>query len=108
MKEGRGCGNRQMVLLSRREARVIEGIEKHLAAPDAVAEFVREYHRLNREAARGAGDHKRELKAAIAALDRQCARPADAIADGLTWWESCISRSISRFTASSHRCWRPA
>jgi site-specific DNA recombinase len=43
------CKNRRTVGIDAIETCVLEGIEHHLAAPDLIAEFVREYHRAWRE-----------------------------------------------------------
>jgi site-specific DNA recombinase len=39
------CGNRCTVGVDILEKRILEGIEKQLASPDLIAEYVREYHR---------------------------------------------------------------
>jgi site-specific DNA recombinase len=39
------CGNRCTVGVDLLEKRVLEGLEKQLASPDLIAEYVREYHR---------------------------------------------------------------
>lgn len=45
MKETGLCDNRRTIAREAIEALVLKGIEEHLAAPELVDEYVREYHR---------------------------------------------------------------
>lgn len=60
------CDNRRTLAMTAIEARVLEGIEKQLAAPDLIAEYVREFHRvwneLQHSSARERADGERRLK----------------------------------------------
>ncbi|MGY3355097.1 hypothetical protein ACVWZK_001760 [Bradyrhizobium sp. GM0.4] len=46
MKETGLCDNKRMVPCTTVEAIVLKGIEEKLAAPEVIAEYVREYHRM--------------------------------------------------------------
>jgi len=65
------CNNKRTVSLDAVEKRIIEGIEKELAAPDAIAAYVTEYHRLARAKAKCAGTGKRRLERRLQDVDRE-------------------------------------
>jgi len=46
------------------EKLVFKGIEENLAAPDLVAEYVREYHRMSRELHSATAHQRRDLEKA--------------------------------------------
>jgi site-specific DNA recombinase len=73
------CDNRRTVGLESLENRVIRGLEEHLASPDLIAEYVREYHRawtsfrdstaqLRADLTKRLGSLKREIKRAVTAI----------------------------------------
>jgi site-specific DNA recombinase len=68
------CHNRRTVGLGAIERQVTEGIERHLAAPDLIAEYVSEFHRslreLNDSSARRRSDLRHRLASAEAAIKR--------------------------------------
>lgn len=76
------CDNRRLIRIEAIERRVIDGIETHLAAPEIVAEYVREYHRLCREQAGGFERERRALDRKIDQLAAECRNIVDMIAKG--------------------------
>ncbi len=56
--------NRQTVPREMIEKLVFKGIEENLAAPDLVAEYVREYHRMSRELHSATAHQRRDLEKA--------------------------------------------
>jgi site-specific DNA recombinase len=56
------CDNKRTVALDDIETRVIGGIEKHLASPDLIAEYVREYQRAWAKLRDSAGKRRAELQ----------------------------------------------
>jgi site-specific DNA recombinase len=60
------CDNRTTVAVEWIESTVIEGIEKQLAAPDLIAEYVREYHRAWTELRDTTGRRRAELTKELA------------------------------------------
>lgn len=76
------CSNRRTLARAEVEARVLEGLQTRLLAPDAVAEYVRAYHAAWQEAAAERRDRRQPLEKRIAELKRRCGRIVDATADG--------------------------
>jgi site-specific DNA recombinase len=60
------CENRRSVSLAMIEQLVLEGIEKHLAAPELVAEWVREFHRAWQELTHTQGKRREVLSRDLA------------------------------------------
>jgi site-specific DNA recombinase len=56
------CDNKRTVALDDIETRVIGGIEKHLASPDLIAEYVREYQRAWAKLRDSTGKRRAELQ----------------------------------------------
>lgn len=76
------CANNRTVRVPDLECRVLEGIKQRLLAPDAIAEFLAEYHaerkRLNAMMRRD----RQQIDKRLAILDRQISNIIDSIADG--------------------------
>jgi hypothetical protein len=64
------------------EDRVLTGIEAHLADPELVAEYVREYHRMSRELNSRAAGQLREIDKKLGNINGQISRLVEAIASG--------------------------
>lgn len=61
MKETGLCDNKRTVARAAIEDHVLKGIETHLGAPEIVAEYVREYHRVSRELNSRAEGRRRDI-----------------------------------------------
>ncbi|MEF2071920.1 recombinase family protein [Consotaella aegiceratis] len=76
------CTNNRTVRVPDLERRVLEGIKQRLLAPDAIAEFLTEYHaerkRLNAKLRRD----RHQIDKRLGILDRQISNIIDSIADG--------------------------
>ncbi|MEF2546398.1 recombinase family protein [Aurantimonas sp. E1-2-R+4] len=76
------CANNRTVRVPDLECRVLEGIKQRLLAPDAIAEFLAEYHaerkRLNAMMRRD----RHQINKRLGILDRQISNIIDSIADG--------------------------
>jgi hypothetical protein len=75
--EGQGCGNRRSIAVTMIEARVLEGIEKHLLAPELVAIYVREFHRAFTEQSAKERGRRAELERRLPRLAAECEATAD-------------------------------
>ncbi len=73
------CDNAIGVPRSVVEERVLAGIEKHLADPDLVAEYVAEYHRMSRELNSKAAGQIRAIEKRLSTVNTQIGRLVDAI-----------------------------
>ena len=76
------CDNRRTVGLVAIERQVIEGIEKHLAAPDLIAEYVREFHRALRELNEGKGRRRSDLGRRLVSVEADIKRTVDLLVKG--------------------------
>ncbi len=76
------CENRRTVGLASIEARVLEGIEKHLAAPDLIAEYVREFHRAWRRLRDTAAQRRGELRKQLAGVEADIEKAVDLLLKG--------------------------
>jgi DNA invertase Pin-like site-specific DNA recombinase len=82
MRETGLCENIKRVGRDWVEEHVLKGIERHLADPELVAEYVREYHRMSRELNSQASGRLREIDKKLGNINGQINRLVDAIADG--------------------------
>jgi site-specific DNA recombinase len=73
------CDNRRTVGLDLIEDRVIDGIEKHVAAPDLIAEYIREYHRAWTELRDSTAQRRANLTKRLAKLKSEIERAVAAI-----------------------------
>ena len=76
------CDNSKSVPREWVEERVLKGIEAHLADPELVAEYVREYHRIARELNSKAGAQLRAIDKKLGNVTGEISRLVDAIASG--------------------------
>jgi site-specific DNA recombinase len=77
--ESRSCDNRRTVSMTSLEAKVLHAIEHRLAAPDLIAEYVREYHRLGRAAASDKAKARARMARQLIDVKAQCNSIVDAI-----------------------------
>jgi site-specific DNA recombinase len=77
------CENNRTIRVAELERRVLDGIERRMLAPDAVAEFLREYQAEQKRLRAAASRQRREAEKRLGAQDRQIANIIDAIADGV-------------------------
>ena len=61
------------------EAKVLHAIERRLAAPDLIAEYVREYHRLSRAVASDKAKIRARIERQLVDVKAECNRIVDAI-----------------------------
>jgi hypothetical protein len=81
-KEGRDCTDARYIRIDVLERAALEGLRRHLLAPEAVSAYVREYHRLLKEE-RSRGQHgARAIERRLTEIDAKIARMVGAIADG--------------------------
>ncbi|MBX3481630.1 MAG: recombinase zinc beta ribbon domain-containing protein [Caulobacter sp.] len=76
------CGNRRTLSRAAIEARILDGLETRLLAPEAVAAYVRAYHRHWADQAAAEARQLAPLERRVAELDRAIGRIVDAIASG--------------------------
>ncbi|WP_316397171.1 recombinase family protein [Bradyrhizobium sp. 33ap4] len=79
MKETGLCDNKRMVPRATVEAIVLEGIEEKLAAPEVIAEYVREYHRITRELHGTSAHRRRDLEKRLGNVNGAITKAVDAI-----------------------------
>jgi len=82
-KEARGCRNGRRIAIDRLETEALEGLRRHLLAPEAVSTFISEYHRLMKEDRSAQQRDRRSLDRKIADLDAQIGRVVNAVAEGI-------------------------
>lgn len=82
-RESGACDNKKKIALADAERRILDGIGHHLADPDLVAEYVREWHRATAELEAQDRQRKAEGERRLAELDRKIAAIVTAIEDGL-------------------------
>jgi site-specific DNA recombinase len=73
------CDNRRTVGLNSIEYKVLQGIEEHLASPDLLAEYVREYHRAYTELRDSTARRRADLTKRLANLKPEIKRAVAAI-----------------------------
>jgi hypothetical protein len=61
------------------EAKVLHAVEHRLAAPDLIAEYIREYHRLSRVAASSKARVRARIERQLVDVKAECNRIVDAI-----------------------------
>lgn len=81
-RERGNCDNRTTVPRIEVERRVLAALDKHLAAPEVIAEYVRAYHEEYRAAASANRSHRGTKQKRLDELTRSIARLVDALADG--------------------------
>lgn len=77
------CANNRTIRVGELEKRVLEGIQRRLLAPDAIARFLAEYHAEHKRLNAMNRERQREVERRHAAIDRQIGNIVDAIADGV-------------------------
>jgi site-specific DNA recombinase len=77
--ESGSCENRRTISMTSLEAKVLHAVEHRLAAPDLIAEYVREYHRLSRAAAGDRAKARARLERQLIGVKAECNRIVDAI-----------------------------
>jgi site-specific DNA recombinase len=77
--ESHSCENRRTISMIWLEAKVLHAIEHRLAAPDLIAEYVREYHRLSRAAASDKAKVRVRIERQLVDVKAECNRIVDAI-----------------------------
>ena len=73
------CDNRRTVSLQSIEDKVMQGIEEHLASPDLLAEYVREYHRAYTELRDSTARRRADLTKRLAKLKTDIKRAVAAV-----------------------------
>ena len=76
------CGNKRTVSLDAIEATVLHGIDRHLGAPELLAEYVQEFHRALAELRDTAHDRRVELSKRLDEVKKSINAIVDVIADG--------------------------
>lgn len=79
MKETGLCDNRRTVAREAIEALVLKGIEENLAAPELIAEYVREYHRMSRELHSSTANRHRDLEKRLGNIYGAIAKAVDVL-----------------------------
>jgi site-specific DNA recombinase len=82
MVESGTCDNKRTVSLDAIEATVLHAIERHLGAPELLAEYVREFHRALAELRDTAHDRRVELSKRLDEIEKSINAIVDVIADG--------------------------
>jgi site-specific DNA recombinase len=77
--ESRSCGNRRTISMGWIEAKVLDAVERRLAAPGLIAEYVKEFHRLSRAAARDKAKVRARLERQLVDVKAECNKIVDAI-----------------------------
>jgi DNA invertase Pin-like site-specific DNA recombinase len=79
MRETGLCENRRTVAREAIEALVLKGIEENLAAPELIAEYVREYHRMSRELHSSTAHRRRDLEKRLGNVNGAISKAVDAL-----------------------------
>jgi site-specific DNA recombinase len=79
MRETGLCDNKVSIARGALEDRVITGIEKHLAAPELIAAYVREFHNAMRELNAAAGGRRRALESRLTTVAAAIGKAVDAL-----------------------------
>jgi hypothetical protein len=79
MKETGPCDNRRTVPRTMMEDIVLKGIEEKLAAPEVIAEYAREYHRITRELHSSVAHRRRDLEKPLGNINGSINKAVDAI-----------------------------
>lgn len=79
MKETGLCENRRTVPRAAVEALVLKRIEENLAAPELIAEYVREYHRVSRELHSSTAHRHRDLEKRLGNINGAIAKAVDVL-----------------------------
>lgn len=79
MKETGLCDNRRTVPRESIEAIVLKGVEENLAAPELIAEYVREYHRMSRELHGSTAHRRRDLEKRLGNINGTISKAVDAL-----------------------------
>ena len=73
------CNNKRTIGLQWVKSQIIQGIEAHLASPDLIAEYVREYHREWTKLRDSADRRRSELSRSLAGIKRDTKLAVDAL-----------------------------
>jgi site-specific DNA recombinase len=82
MRETGLCDNRVSIAREELEDRVLVGIEKQLAAPELISEYVREYHKAMRELMSSSADRRRSLDKRLAGVTSAIGKAVDMLLTG--------------------------
>src|SRR5258708_31570163 len=77
------CNNNRTIRVEELERRVLQGIERRLLAPDAIAEFLLEYHAEQKRLRAATTKKRREAEKRLGGIMRQIKSIISAIADGI-------------------------
>ncbi|MCT7374727.1 recombinase family protein [Chelativorans salis] len=77
------CDNGRTIRVAEVERRVLEGIKKRMLGPDAIADFLAEYHAEQKRLNAVNRQRRRHAEKRIATIERQIRNIIDAIADGI-------------------------
>jgi len=77
------CNNNRTIRVEELERRVLQGIERRLLAPDAIAEFLLEYHAEQKRLRAATTKKRREAEKRLGVIMRQIKSIISAIADGI-------------------------
>ncbi|BAV64109.1 recombinase family protein [Sphingobium cloacae] len=77
------CGNGRTIRVPDLERRVLDGIRQRLLAPDAIAEFLAEYHAERKRLTAKVRQERQQIEKRLGAIERQINNIIDAIADGV-------------------------
>jgi DNA invertase Pin-like site-specific DNA recombinase len=81
-KDGKACSNTRQVGTARYEAETLAQLRDSLLSPEAVAAYVREYHRAHMARAADGARERATLERKLAEAQRKVARLVDAVAAG--------------------------
>jgi len=85
------CDNNRTIRVADLEQRVLNGIERRLLAPDAIAEFLREYHAEQKRLRAAMSRQRREQEKRLAGIMRQIRHIISAIAEGIATREMKVA-----------------
>ena len=76
------CTNRRTLSLEAFEARVIDAIDEHLAAPELIADYVRQFHARLRELHNSEGQRRRAIEGELAGVTAAIEKVVDMLVAG--------------------------
>lgn len=76
------CDNRHTLAMATIEARVLDGIEKQLTAPDLIAEVIRECHRKLNELERGRATERADGERRLKKIEKELSAIVDLLVSG--------------------------
>ena len=77
------CDNNRTIRVRDLEDRILEGLKRRLLAPEAIADFLKEYHAERKRLDASSRQDRQQIEKRLSAIERQITNIIDSIADGV-------------------------